>query len=220
MIIALLKRELFLSFTANGTAILGLVFFITVIFVSALGFDINSTDFNLIGPSLIWVTALLSVLLSAKNLIQDDFRDGSLDLLLISPIPLELVLALKAFAHWISISLPIILICPVISALFTIPFDNLLILIIGLFLGTPALSFIAILGASLTFSLRRSSILMPILIMPFYIPTLVFGVKIVNFTENTNEYHINGLLVLVAITLLSMSVLPFAAAMGVKSCLR
>ena len=209
-----------MSFTANGTAILGLVFFITVIFVSALGFDINSTDFNLIGPSLIWVTALLSVLLSAKNLIQDDFRDGSLDLLLISPIPLELVLAVKAFAHWISISLPIIFICPVISVLFTIPFDNLLILIIGLFLGTPALSFISILGASLTFSLRRSSILMPILIMPFYIPTLVFGVKIVNFTENTNEYHINGLLILLAITLLSMSVLPFAAAMGVKSCLK
>ena len=166
------------------------------------------------------MTALLSVLLSAKNLIQDDFRDGSLDLLLISPIPLELVLALKAFAHWISISLPIILICPVISVLFTIPFENVLILIIGLFLGTPALSFIAILGASLTFSLRRSSILMPILIMPFYIPTLVFGVKIVNFTENTNEYHINGLLILLAITLLSMSVLPFAAAMGVKSCLK
>ena len=220
MIIALLKRELFLSFTANGTAILGLGFFITVVFVSALGFDTNSTDFKLIGPSLIWITALLSALLSAKNLIQDDFRDGSLDILLISPIPLELILALKAAAHWISIGLPIIVICPLVSIVFTIPIDNLLILIIGLFLGTPALSFIAILGASLTFSLRRSSILMPILIMPFYIPTLVFGIKIVNFTENTNEYHINGLLILLAITLLSMSVLPFAAAMGVKSCLK
>ena len=209
-----------MSFTANGTAILGLGFFITVVFVSALGFDTNSTDFKLIGPSLIWTTALLSALLSAKNLIQDDFRDGSLDILLISPIPLELILALKAAAHWISIGLPIIVICPLVSIVFTIPIDNLLILIIGLFLGTPALSFIAILGASLTFSLRRSSILMPILIMPFYIPTLVFGIKIVNFTENTNEYHINGLLILLAITLLSMSVLPFAAAMGVKSCLK
>ena len=209
-----------MSFTANGTAILGLGFFITVVFVSALGFDTNSTDFKLIGPSLIWITALLSTLLSAKNLIQDDFRDGSLDILLISPIPLELILALKAAAHWISIGLPIIVICPLVSIVFTIPIDNLLILIIGLFLGTPALSFIAILGASLTFSLRRSSILMPILIMPFYIPTLVFGIKIVNFTENTNEYHINGLLILLAITLLSMSVLPFAAAMGVKSCLK
>ena len=220
MIIALLKRELFLSFKANGTTILGLGFFIIVIFVSTLGFDTNSTDFKLIGPSLIWSTALLSVLLSAKNLIQDDFRDGSLDLLLISPIPLELVLTIKALAHWISIGFPIILICPAISVIFTIPLENLYMLIIGLFFGTPALSFIAVFGASLTFSLKRSSILMPILIMPFYIPTLVFGVKIVNFTENTTEYHYEGLSIVIAITLLSMSVLPFAAALGVKSSLK
>ncbi len=218
--LALLRRELFLSFTADGTAPLGLAFFITIIFVSALGFNLNSTEFRIVGPSLIWSATLLSVLVSAKNLIQDDFRDGSLDVLLISPIPLELIIILKAVAHWIAVCCPIILTSPFLSILFNISSDQMYLLIISLIIGTPALSFIAIFGASLTFSLKRSGILMPIIIMPFYIPTLVFGVKIVNFSYHEANYSRDGLLILIAITLLSLAIVPFAASMGVKSSLR
>ncbi len=209
-----------MSFTTNGTTTLGLSFFITVIFVSALGFDIPSSDFKLLGAGLIWSTTLLSVLISAKNIIQDDFKDGSLDLLLVSPIPLELVLSIKALAHWIAIGWPIILISPVFSVIFNFSSENLYILIIGLFFGTPALSFIAVFGASLTFSLKRSGILMPVIIMPLYIPTLVFGIKIVNFTPSKDDYSVSGILILISITLLSIAIVPFAASIGVRSSLK
>ena len=218
--IAILKKELFLSFSAYGTTILGLAFFITVIFVSTLGFDTDSNYFKMLGPGLTWATVLLSVIISSENIIKEDYHNGSLDLLLISPIPLEIILTLKGIAHWIGVCFPIIILTPVLSIMFGLSKTDLYWLIMGLLLGTPALSFIAVFGSCLTFSVKRASVLTPIIIMPLYIPTLVFGAKIINFSDIGNLYANTNLLVLGAITLISIAIVPFGASFGVRAGIR
>ena len=173
-----------LCFIGYGTTSLGLAFFITIIFISALAYELTSTNFSIIGPGIIWTTTLLAGLITAEALIKDDYRDGSLDSFFMSPIPMELILIIKALAHWLSVCCPIILISPLIAFLFDFSFQESILLVVGLLLGTPTFSLIAMFGVSLTFSLRRAGILMPIITMPFYIPTLVFGLKILLYSAS------------------------------------
>ena len=219
MISSLLKRELLLCFVGYGTTSLGLAFFIIVIFISALGYELTSANFSILGPGIIWTTTLLAVLITAEALIKDDYKDGTLDAFFMSPIPMELIILIKALAHWISVCFPIIILSPLLSLIFDFSFLESLLLALGLLLGTPALSLIAMFGVSLTFSLRRAGILMPIITMPLYIPTLVFGLKMVSSTEQDGVLSLE-LTVLGASTLLALAIIPFASSFGLKASIR
>tara|TARA_B100000963_G_C22500796_1_gene613690 strand:+ start:80 stop:739 length:660 start_codon:yes stop_codon:yes gene_type:complete len=219
LIRSLLKRELLLCFFGYGTTSLGLAFFLSVIFISALGYELTIANFSILGPGIIWTTTLLAVLITAEALIKDDYRDGSLDSFFMSPIPIELILITKALAHWISVCCPIIIISPFIALIFDFSHLEILYLGLGLLLGTPAFSLIAMFGVSLTFSLKRAGILMPIISMPFYIPTLVFGLKIISSTKQ-DEVLALEIIILGAITLISTAIIPFASSFGLKASIR
>jgi heme exporter protein B len=135
-----------------------------------------------IGPGVIWVTALLSVLLSLERLFLADLEDGSLELLALDPVPLGVTTLAKVAAHWLTTGLPLIAATPIIAAFYHMPTFALPALLLAMLLGTPTLSLIGAIGAALTLGARRGGILIPLLILPLYIPVLIFGTAAVDAT--------------------------------------
>jgi heme exporter protein CcmB len=172
-VIALLVRDLKLAIRAGGGFGLGLGFFLILAVLVPLGVGPDTGVLALIAPGILWVGALLACLLSLDRLFALDHEDGSLELLATSPIPLEGVVAVKALAHWITTGLPLALAAPVLGILLNLPGPAYLPLVLSLLLGTPALSVIGAFGAALTVGLKRGGLLMSLLVLPLYVPTLV-----------------------------------------------
>ncbi|MFT7058820.1 MAG: heme exporter protein B [Pseudorhodobacter sp.] len=217
--IALLFRDLRLAVRAGGGFGLGLSFFLLVAVLVPLGVGPNSTTLSLIAPGIVWVGALLACLLSLDRIFALDFEDGSLDLLLIAPIPLEGVVAVKALAHWMVTGLPLTLAAPVLGVLLNLPAAGYGWLVLSLLLGTPALSVIGAFGAALTVGLKRGGLLLSLLVLPMYLPTLIFGAEVV-------KRGAEGLAVATPLALLggitagAAALLPFASAMAIRMNLR
>ena len=217
--IALLIRDLRLSFRAGGGFGLGLGFFLILAVLVPLGVGPSSATLALIAPGILWVGALLACLLSLDRLFALDFEDGSLDLLATSPIPLEGVVAIKALAHWLTTGLPLVLLAPVLGVLLNLPAGAYGWLVLSLVIGTPALSMIGAFGAALTVGLKRGGLLLSLLVLPLYIPTLVFGAQAV--IRGAQGLDTSGaLLLLGGITAGSAALLPFAAAHALRINLR
>jgi len=179
----------------------------------------SSATLALIAPGILWVGALLACLLSLDRLFALDFEDGSLDLLATSPIPLEGVVAIKALAHWLTTGLPLVLLAPVLGVLLNLPGAAYGWLVLSLVIGTPALSVIGAFGAALTVGLKRGGLLLSLLVLPLYIPTLVFGAQAV--IRGAQGLDPSGaLLLLGGITAGSAALLPFAAAHALRINLR
>lgn len=217
--IRLLMRDLKLAVRAGGGFGLGLAFFLIVTVLVPFGVGPGGALLARIAPGILWVGALLACLLSLDRIFQLDFEDGSLDLLATAPIPMEGVVAIKALAHWLTTGLPLTLAAPLFGIFLNLPGQGYLWIVVSLGLGTPALSMIGTFGAALSVGLKRGGLLLSLLVLPLYVPTLIFGTE-------TARRGAEGLasstpaLMLAGITLGTLALLPFAAAAAIRINLR
>jgi heme exporter protein B len=216
---ALLIRDLRLAFRAGGGFGLGLGFFLILCVLIPLGVGPEGGRLAAIAPGILWVGALLACLLSLDRIFALDWEDGSLDLLATAPLPLEGAVAMKALAHWIVTGLPLVLAAPLLGVLLHLPTAAYGWLVLSLLLGTPALSVIGAFGAALTVGLRRGGLLMSLLVLPLYMPTLIFGSEAVRRGAEGMDAS-TPLLLLAGITAGSVAALPFAAAAALRINLR
>lgn len=217
--IALLVRDLRLAFRAGGGFGLGLAFFLLVAVLVPLGVGPEGATLARIAPGILWVGALLACLLSLDRLFALDYEDGSLDLLATAPIPLEGVVATKALAHWLVTGLPLTLIAPVLGLLLNLPAQAYSALVLSLLLGTPALSVIGAFGAALVVGIKRGGLLMSLLVLPMYVPTLIYGAEVVR-RAGLGMDGATPLSLMAAITAGAWAILPFAAAAALRANLR
>jgi heme exporter protein B len=218
-VIALTLRDLRLAVRAGGGVGLGLGFFLILAVLVPLGVGADLSVLARIAPGILWVGALLACLLSLDRLFALDAEDGALDLIATAPVPLETVVLAKALAHWLTTGLPLTLAAPVLGILLALPPGAFGWLVLSLAVGTPALSLIGAFGAALTVGVRRGGLLLSLLVLPLYIPTLVFGAQVViRGAEGLDPT--TTLALLAAITLGSAALLPFAAAWALRVQLR
>lgn len=214
--LAILKRDLALAARAGGGGELALVFFLTLVVLVpfALGPDLNLL--SRIGPAILWLGALLSVLIGLDRLFQGDEEDGSLDLIRASALPLELAVLAKGLAHWLTTGLPLALVSPLLGLLVALPGEGVLPLVATLLVGTPALSFIGAGGAALAASLRRGGLIVPVLVAPLTVPVLIFGVATANAALGGTVPFLTPFLILCAISLAAIVVGTIAAAAALR----
>ena len=207
----LLVREIKDSFSLKGSYILSLTFFSVTIILLPIGIGPNKSFLSSISPGLVWVSIVLTSLLSLNSIFYDDYNDGTLDLYKIGPMSLVEISFVKAMSHWLTNFLPLILIVPVLSIFIDFPSKMLIYLIITIILGTPSLSFIGSLGSSLTLSLKQHNLLIPLIIFPLFIPTLIFGSGAISslIYVGLEDLFIRQLLILSGISGLSISLCPF-----------
>lgn len=217
--IALLVRDLRLAFRAGGGFGLSLAFFLIVTVMVPFSVGPNSDTLSLIAPGILWLGALLACLLSLDRLLALDWEDGSLDLLATAPLPLEGVLSVKALAHWLTTGLPLVLAAPVLGVLLNLPAGGYLWITLSLLIGTPALSVVGTFGAALTVGLKRGGLLLSLLVMPLYVPTLIFGAEVARRGAAGMSVE-TPLLMLAGITLGTIALLPFASAAVLRVNLR
>ena len=217
--IALLQRDLILAVRAGGGFGLGMAFFLIVIILVPLGIGPDMAILSKVSVGVLWVGALLACVLSLDRIFSLDYDDGTLELLLTSPIPLEAVVTVKAFSHWITTGLPLVVISPILGLLLGLQGGDLKWVFISLLLGTPALSVIGAFGAALTVGIRRGGLLLSLLVLPLYVPTLIFGANAASkgLADISNS---SALLILTAVTLAAFSILPFASALVLRINLR
>ena len=217
--IALLLRDLRLSVRAGGGFGLGLAFFLIVTVMVPFSVGPQSELLSRIAPGVLWLGALLSCLLSLDRMLALDWEDGSLDLLATAPLPLEAVITIKALAHWITTGLPLVLAAPVLGVLLNLPGDGFSWLLISLLLGTPALSVIGAFGAALTVGLKRGGLLLSLLVMPLYVPTLIFGAEVARRGAEGMAVQTPALM-LAGISAGVIALMPFASAAVLRINLR
>ncbi|WP_037310012.1 heme exporter protein CcmB [Ruegeria halocynthiae] len=217
--IALLLRDLKLALRAGGGFGLGLAFFLIVTVLVPFSVGPQSSLLSTIAPGVLWLGALLACLLSLDRLLALDWEDGSLDLLATAPLPLETVVTVKALAHWLTTGLPLVLAAPFLGVLLNLPVPGFLWLVVSLLLGTPAMSVIGTFGAALTVGLKRGGLLLSLLVLPLYVPTLIFGAEVARRGATGMETQ-TPLLMLAGITAATVALLPFASAAVLRINLR
>lgn len=217
--IRLLERDIRLAVRSGGGFGLALAFFLMVVVMVPFGVGPEREVLSRIAPGILWVGALLACLLSLDRLFATDYEDGSLELLATAPLPLESLVLTKAVAHWLTTGLPLTLVSPVLAVLLNLPVPGFWTLVVTLMLGTPALSMLGAFGASLTVGLKRGGLLLSLLVLPLYVPTLIFGADAVRRAAEGLEAT-TPILLLSAITLGTFAVLPFAAAAALRVNLR
>lgn len=216
---ALLSRDLTLALRAGGGFGLGLAFFLIVTVLVPFGVGPQSDLLAQIAPGILWLGALLACLLSLDRLLALDWEDGTLDLLATSPLPLEAALTIKALAHWITTGLPLVVAAPVFGILLNLPGPGFYWLVVSLAVGTPALSVIGTFGAALTVGVKRGGLLLSLLVLPLYVPTLIFGAEVARRGAIGMDTA-TPLLMLGGITAGVIAVMPFASAAALRVNLR
>jgi heme exporter protein B len=216
--LAILRRDLRLAFRRGGDSLQPLLFFVIAAALFPLGVGPAPEILARIGTGVIWVLALLAVMLSLERLYQADAEDGSLELLGQSVLPLELAALAKCVAHWLTSGLALVIASPLLALLLQLPAEATLVLALALLLGTPTLTLIGSIGAALLLGARRGSVLLALLVLPLYIPVLIFGVSAV-------EGEVMGLsgrpqlLILAAMLLGALALAPFATAAALRLAL-
>lgn len=213
---ALFLRELRLAVRVGGGALMGVLFFLIVVSVIpfAVGPDLNLL--SRIGPAVLWIGALLATLLGLDRLYEADREDGALDLIVASGRPLELVVLVKSLAHWAATGLPLVLAAPLFSLFLAMRPAEIASTMATLAVGTPALTFLGSIGAGLTVSLRRGGLLVPILVLPFCIPVLIFGVSASVAVGFDPAGFRTPFLLLAAVSLVAAVVGPVATAAALR----
>lgn len=212
---ALFIRDLKLAFRIGGGGGQGLGFFLIAIALLAFGVGPEPSVLASLAPGALWVFAMLACLLSLDRIFQADYEDGSLDLIALGPLPLETAVLSKAAAHWAATGLPLALIAPALGVMLNLPEAASPMLVFSLLLGTPALSLIGAVGAALVVGVRRGGLLLSILVLPLYVPTLIFGALAVRSAAMGLDSG-PSLALLGAVTLLCLALTPFAAAAALK----
>jgi heme exporter protein B len=213
---ALLMRDIRLAVRVGGGALMGVLFFLIVVAVVpfALGPDLRLL--SRIGPAILWLAALLATLLGLDRLFAMDHEDGSLDLILMGQAPLELAVAVKGVAHWVTTGLPLVVAAPVFGLFLNLDAQAFAAVALTLLAGTPALTFIGLIGAALSVALERGGLLLPVLVLPLTIPVLIFGVAASQAAVADPEAFGTPFSILAALTLISLVVGPFSAAAALR----
>lgn len=218
IILAVIRRDLKLALRRQADLVSALFFFIIVVSLFPLGIGPEPETLRKLAPGVLWVAALLATMLSLPRLFADDQRDGTLEQLALAPHPLGLVVTGKVIAHWLVSGLPLALLAPILGIQFDMTQEGLLVLTLSIVLGTPALSGIGAIGAALTLGLRGGGVLVSLLVLPLYIPVLIFGAGAVDaaVTGLGGEAHLS---LLAALTLASLGFAPWATAAALKIAL-
>jgi heme exporter protein B len=216
--IGLFRRDLRLALRQGGDTGLVLGFFVLAVVLFPLGVGPEPAVLRRIGAGIVWVAALLAALLSLDRLFQSDYQDGGLELIALSILPLELAVLAKCAAHWVATGLPLALISPFLALLVDLEPDAIPTLALGLFVGTPALSLIGSVAAALTLGARRQGILLSLLVLPLYVPPLVFGAGAVEAGAAGPGARAH-LLILGALTLAALALCPWASAAALRQAL-
>ncbi|RBI69799.1 heme exporter protein CcmB [Roseovarius sp. TE539] len=216
---ALLVRDFRLAMRAGGGFGLGIAFFLIVVVLVPFGVGPESTLLAAIAPGILWLGALLACLLSLDRIFALDWEDGSLDLLATAPLPMEALVSVKALAHWVTTGVPLVLAAPLFGLLMSLPEEGYKPLILSLFLGTPALSVIGTFGAALTVGIKRGGLLLSLLVLPLYVPTLIFGTEAARRGAQGLDIS-TPVLMLAGITCGAIALLPFASAAVIRVNLR
>lgn len=217
--IALLSRDLKLAIRAGGGFGLSLAFFLILVTLVPFGVGPDTALLAEVAIGILWVGALLANLLSLDRVFQLDYEDGALDLLATAPLPLEAVVLTKTLAHWLTTGLPLTLAAPVLGLLLNLPDAAFVWVVATLAIGTPALSMIGAFGAALTVGLKRGGLLLSLLVLPLYVPTLIFGAEAVRRASDGFD-NTTALALLAAVTLGTVAILPFGAAAALRVNLR
>src|SRR3984893_14346776 len=213
-LLALLVRDIRLAMRVGGGALIGVLFFLIVVTLVPFAIGPDLALLARIGPAILWLGALLANLLALDRLIAMDQEDGSLDLILMAGTPLELALAAKALAHWLTTGLPLVIAAPLLGLLLTLDPTATGAVALTLAAGTPALTFIGLIGAALTVALRRGGLLLAVLILPLNIPVLIFGVAASNAAMLGPVPFGAPFAILCALSLMSVVIGPVAAALA------
>nr|WP_209021109.1 heme exporter protein CcmB [Allopusillimonas ginsengisoli] len=211
----ILQRDLRLAWRRRADSVGALMFFIMVTSLFPLALNPDPSLLRAIAPGVIWVAALLAVMLTLSRLFSDDFADGTLEQLLLAGIPLPLLLLSKITAHWISTAVPLMLAAPLIALQFDLPASSIGVLAVMLLLGTPILSLLGAMGAALTVGVRGAATLLALLIIPLYIPILIFGTS--GVSDSLQGMPIGGhCAILGAILALALFLAPWACAAALR----
>jgi heme exporter protein B len=213
---ALLLRDMRLAVRVGGGALIGVLFFLIVVTLVPFGIGPDLALLARIGPAILWLGALLANLLALDRLIATDHEDGSLDLIVTARVPLELALVAKALAHWLTTGLPLVIAAPLLGLLLNLGPGATGAVALTLLAGTPALTFIGLIGAALTVALRRGGLLLAILVLPLTVPVLIFGVAAANAAVVGPMPFGTPFGILCALTLMSLVIGPFAAAVALR----
>ncbi|ASI88622.1 MULTISPECIES: heme exporter protein CcmB [Vibrio] len=211
----IIRRELLIAFRRQADIFNPLWFFIIVITLFPLSIGPEPNLLARIAAGIVWVAALLSALLSLERLFKDDFQDGSLEQMMLMPIPLQLVVIAKIIAHWLLTGLPLIIISPLLAILLSLDSNTWIAVVLTLLVGTPTLSFIGAIGVALTVGLQKGGVLLSLLVLPLYIPILIFATSAIDAASLGVAY--NGQLALLAAMLAgAMTLTPFAISAALR----
>ena len=214
-LISIIARDLRLAVRQGGAALLALVFFVLTVTLFPLGVGPEPAILARIAPGVLWVAALLAAMLSLDRLFQSDFEDGSLEQLVLSGLPVGGVVLAKIIAHWMTTGFPLLLAAPFLAVLLNMNGEGFADLMLTMLIGTPALSLIGAIGAALTLTVRRGGVLLSLLVLPLYIPVLIFGVSAIDAAVHGLNAKPH-LLLLAALTVACLPLCPWAAAAAVK----
>lgn len=212
---AVVKRDLKLALRQKSDVFNTIFFFVVVVTLVPLGIGPDQSLLRSIAPGVVWVAALLAALLSLPRLFANDYADGTLEQMLLSGEPLTVIVIAKVFAHWLTTGIPLTLISGLFALMFDLNTDVAVVLMSALFIGTPVLSLVGSVGASLTLGLRGGSVLTSILVLPLYIPVLIFGAGAAEATAtglSSSAYF----LIVGALSLFSLVVMPLATAAALR----
>jgi heme exporter protein B len=213
---AVVLRDMRIAIRAGGGALMGALFFLIVVTMMPFAVGPDLKLLSRIGPAILWLGALLATLLALDRLFATDHEDGSLDLLMTGRVPLELAIVGKGVAHWLTTGLPLVVISPVLGLMLNVELKAMGIVALTLIVGTPALTFIGLIGAALSVALRRGGLLLAVLVLPLTIPVLIFGVSAANAGVAGPDPFGPPFTILCALSLMSLVVGPFAAAAALR----
>jgi len=213
---ALLVRDMRIAVRVGGGALIGVLFFVVVVTLTPFAIGPDLALLRRIGPAILWLAALLASLLALDRLFASDHEDGSLDLILTGRAPLELVVAAKGLAHWLTTAVPLVIAAPLLGLFLGIDEGAQAGVVLTLLVGTPALTFIGLIGAAIAVTLRRGGLLVAIIVLPLTVPVLIFGVAAANAAVAGPVPFGTPFTVLCALTLASLVIGPFAAAAALR----
>ena len=220
LLLALIRRDLTLAVRQGGGAGTALGFFLTVVALLPIGLGPEQALLQRLAPGFLWIVLLLSVLLSAERIFQQDFEDGSLDIMAMAPVPLELAVLAKCAAHWLAAGLPLAVAAPVLGFLVNLAPAAILPLALAMALGSVALSLLAGVGAAVTVGLRRGGLIVSLLVLPLYVPVLIFGAAASQPPAAGPDPALPALLILAALALAGLVLAPIAMAAALRAYLR
>ena len=215
---AIVRRDLILAFRRRAEMATPVLFFILIVTLFPLGVGTQPKLLQSMAPGIIWVSALLAAMLSLDSLFRSDFDDGSLEQLLLSAYPASVLVLAKVFSHWLVTGFPLIFVAPLLAVFLGLDKEALIILILTLLLGTPVLSLIGAIGVALTVGLRRGGMILSLLVLPLYVPVLIFASNAVEMASN--GLPVNAQInILAAILLLAVVLTPWPSAAALKMSL-